>query len=77
MDSDFIKKFEEAMDGVEPNSVQAETVLAALPNWDSLAVLSVIALADGEYGAQVSGKEIHRCKTVEELRTLILSKKSA
>lgn len=71
----FVNHFESAIDGIEPGSVSGDTVLDSIPVWDSLALLSVLAMADAEYGVTVSGVEVRGCKTVADIHKLILSKK--
>jgi acyl carrier protein len=71
----FVNQFESAIDGIEPGSISGDTVLDSLQVWDSLALLSVLAIADAEYGVTVSGIEVRDCKTVADIHKLILSKK--
>ena len=44
--------------------------LADIPAWDSLAVLSFIAMVDSKFGKQLSGKDIAACETVADLAKL-------
>jgi acyl carrier protein len=55
----------------EASEVQGESVLKDLPNWDSLAVLSFVALADSKLGASVKGSALVKCQTVNDLATLL------
>lgn len=70
----FIKLIEENVDGITPGSMRPETALASIPQWDSLAVLTMLAQFDAEYGVQVSGTEMQRCNTVSDLFRIVSAK---
>lgn len=55
----------------QPSEVRGDSALRELPNWDSLAVLSFVALADSRFGAVVSGDDLVRCRTVDDLAALL------
>ena len=71
--NDFLVQLAEIL---EINSVVESDVLASFSTWDSLANLSVIALAEDEYGVSLSTKEISNSKTVRDLFDLIVLKRS-
>jgi acyl carrier protein len=52
---------------------QAEeaTVLAALPQWDSLALLLVVSHFEHVHHAEVTGAQVRRCRTVADILDLI------
>lgn len=72
----FIGQLESAVDGIEPGSLKPDTVLHTVPVWDSLALLSVLAMADAEFGVTVTGTEVKACHTVADLHALIAGKKN-
>lgn len=45
--------------------------LRELPNWDSLAILTTLALVDECFGRQLSGEALSRCETVKDLCDLL------
>ena len=49
------------------------TVLAALPGWDSLAILLVVAHCEHVHGLEVRGQQVRACRTLGELIDLIES----
>ena len=51
-------------------TLQGSEALADLENWDSLAMMSFIAMTSDQYGAALSPRAIAGCKTVSELMTL-------
>jgi len=52
---------------LKPNTIQGTEALDDLGEWDSLAKISFIAMADAELGAAVSAKALLACKTVQHL----------
>ena len=62
----FNRKLEQILEG-EPGSIKGNEDLIAVKGWDSLGVLSFIAMTDSELGRTVSASDLERCKTVEDL----------
>jgi acyl carrier protein len=56
-------------------AVKPEDVLKSFESWDSLAVLSVLAMADSKYGVSIKAEEIRSIVTAADLATLVESKK--
>ena len=52
---------------VEPGSLNGSERLADMGEWDSMALISFIAMADEKLGAVVSPRDIARCETVQDL----------
>ncbi len=67
----FITNFQTAVDFQDPVDITAETELAALPEWDSLAALGVIVMFDMEYGKTITGNDLKSCKTIADLFALL------
>ena len=57
---------EEALD-VEEGSLTAETPLDNVEEWDSIAMLSLIAMLDDEFGKTITGKELRALKSVADI----------
>lgn len=57
---------------VEPEELTAETRLEDL-NWDSLAIVSVIALFDDVARREVSVDELKACETIGDIEALARS----
>jgi len=62
---------------LEVDEVKGEDVLADFPIWDSLTVLSVIAMLGEEYGVHVSASDLRNWTTASELADNIACRKSA
>ena len=51
-------------------TLQGSESLDDLENWNSLAMVEYIALADSENGAKLSPRQIRECNTVDDLARL-------
>jgi len=67
---EFYLKLDEMLD-LAPGTLQGAEALEGLEGWDSVAVITFIALADSEYGVMAPPKEIAACRTVSSLADLI------
>jgi acyl carrier protein len=70
--NDFLKKLAEVLETPE---VKAADELKAFPQWDSLAVLSVIAMLDANYGVNLKAADIGPINSAADLWNLVQSKK--
>ncbi len=61
---------------IEPAQVTAELDLVD-HNWDSLAVVSTIALCDECFNVMLDGQALTNCKTVADIEKLIAAKRAA
>ena len=60
---------------LEEESVEPSDELQSFEAWDSLTILSIIAICDSEYNVPLSAEEIENSGTILGLRELIESKK--
>lgn len=72
---EFIDKFIDAVEIENPSNVTADTKFRDLDEWSSLSTLSVIALADEEYGVELNPEVFRKAQTVEDLFNAIQSLK--
>jgi len=68
---EFYQKLAEILDIEEVNPAD---VLKDFDGWDSLAILSVLALADSKYGVSIKAEEIRSVVTAEDLARLVETK---
>ena len=54
--------------------VKPENVLKDFETWDSLAILSVLAMADSKYGVSIKAEEIRSVVTALDLANLMEAK---
>lgn len=57
---DFIEKFAEAIEMESVNDLKEDTKFRELDEWNSLAVLSVIAMLDEEYDIQIENADFKK-----------------
>lgn len=70
----FIEKFAEIFDDTDTTTLTPETKFRDLDEWSSLSALGVIALADEEFDVELSGAEMRKTSTIQELFELISTK---
>jgi len=62
----FIDLFAEALD-IEASDLTVDTEFRTLPEWDSMAYLSIIAMLDEEYEIQIENAEFKTLKTLKDI----------
>jgi acyl carrier protein len=73
-----MKEFcQQIADILEVESLSEADVLSDFPEWDSLSILSLIAMIDSTYGANVTASEVREAATPAGLWQLIASRKKA
>ena len=68
----FLESLADALE-LPPQSLSKETELDSIA-WDSLAVISCIALADEHFGITLSGEEVNQARNIQEIIDLISKK---
>jgi acyl carrier protein len=69
--SEFYQKLAEILDVEE---VKPEDVLKDFDGWDSLAILSVLAMADAKYSVSIKADEIRAVVSAQDLANLVEAK---
>ena len=72
---EFIQHFAEQFEELDVNTVTPQTEFKELDEWSSLVALSVIAMADEEYGVALKGEDIRKAETVGDLFNIVKSRK--
>lgn len=73
--TEFISKFAALFDDTDIAAFSPDTKFRDLEEWSSLTALSVIALADEDYGVKLKGDDIRGAQTIADLYHAIESKK--
>lgn len=73
--NEFIEKFAEIFDDMDPATINGETIFREIDDWDSIAGLSVIGMIDEEYGVTFGAEDMKACVTVGDLYNRMMSKK--
>lgn len=66
-EAQFLQNFVENIDGIDRDAVTLDTALKDIPQWDSMAILTTLAMIDTEYNLQIPGAEIQRAVSVRDL----------
>lgn len=72
--AEFLEKFTELFDETDPETISLETEFKKIEEWSSLIALSLIAMADEQYGVRLTGDEIRSATTIQSLKDIIESK---
>lgn len=64
--ADFLRELDEMLE-LAPGTLTGDEKLVEVEGWDSLAVISFIALVDEKLGMVVEGEKLARAKTVADL----------
>ncbi len=64
---DFLKNLKEQVDAFSNVNLEWSTKFQTLPDWDSLALLTVMAFVASEYKAPLKGFEILECDTIADI----------
>ncbi len=67
---EFLRTLEEQLE-VPEGTLNQDVPLADIAEWDSLAAVLFIALADEKMGVTISGKQIAAAKTFDDLMALL------
>ena len=65
----FIEKMVDILDSEE--EITMDTVLDDLDEWDSLSLVSFMAMANAAYGKKVAAADVKMAKTVADLYELV------
>ncbi len=60
---------------LEEDNVNITDELSSFEAWDSLTILSIIAMAGDNYNVVITAKDVNEAKTIGGLYELIMSKK--
>lgn len=67
--AEFLAALEEMLE-LDAGSLSPDTALDSLDSWDSLAVISFIALVDEHFDHVVAGEDLAKAKTIGDLLAL-------
>ncbi len=71
---DFIQNIVNLFDDIDTSKFSALTDFKDNDEWNSLLVLSVIAMVDEEYGIIITSDDIRQAKTIGDLYSIVKSK---
>ena len=68
--NEIIREIEDVLD-VEAGSLTEDSVLAEVPEYDSMTKLSLIVMCDDEFSKKLTGERLSEFKTVKDILTFI------
>jgi acyl carrier protein len=71
---EYIGYFAELFEETDRSVFKPKTKFRDVEEWSSLMALSVIAMADAKYKVKMTGEEIRKSETIEDLYKIIKSK---
>jgi acyl carrier protein len=71
---EFFKRFCDELEDVDLTTIDSSTDFKNIDKWDSLVALSIIAMIDEEFEIRVTGSDLMKSNTIEDLYNLILNK---
>ena len=70
----FLANFAEQFEDTDPNEITFETRFHDLDEWSSLVGMMIIAMSAVNYNKSITGEELKKCITVEDVFNLINNK---
>lgn len=71
----FVKNFAELFEETEASFFKPATKFRVMEEWSSLAALSVIAMVDEKYNVSLTGDDIRKSLTIEDIFNIVKTKK--
>ena len=71
----FVKNFAEIFEETEAGLFKPSTKFRDIEEWSSLLALSVIAMVDEKYSISLTGDDIRKSVTLEDLYNIVKEKK--
>jgi acyl carrier protein len=69
--NDFIKNLAEQFDEVELEELAPDTKFKEFDEFSSLTILSIIAMADDEYGVRLKADDVRNAETIQDLFNVV------
>lgn len=71
---EFIENFKEVFDDEELTGIDGDTFFKEIDVWSSLSALSLIAMVDENYDVSITGNDIRKADTIEDLYSIVKSR---
>ncbi len=69
--NEFLRLFETTLSSAPEEQLNGTELCSALDGWDSMSVLSFIAMVDKELGIVLEAESLYTCETVDDLFLLV------
>lgn len=71
---EFTRKLEEEFEDLEPGTIHPATNYRDIPEFNSMYALIIIAFIDNEFEVLLTGEELRKAETVQDLYDLVMTK---
>ena len=71
----FVRNFAGQFEETDLNLIQARTKFRDLEEWSSLTAMSIIAMVDETYNMKLTGDDIRKSYTIEDIFNIVESRK--
>ncbi|MGY4537067.1 acyl carrier protein [Mucilaginibacter sp. UYNi724] len=73
----FVKEFAEQFDEIPDEPFTADTLFKENEEWSSMTALLVIAMVDQSYSVRLTGDDVRKSLTINDIYTIVVSKANA
>ncbi|WP_413666219.1 acyl carrier protein [Mucilaginibacter sp. Mucisp86] len=73
----FVSQFAEQFDEIPTEDFTADTRFKENDEWSSMTALSVIALVDDSYNVRLTGDDIRKSSTIQDIYEIVASRVTA
>lgn len=70
----FMTNFAELFEDTDPAKLKPATIFRDIEDWSSLGALSLIAMVDEQYNVSLTGDDIRKSTTIQDLYDIVKSK---
>ena len=73
----FVRQFAEQFDEIPTDDFSIDTKFKENEEWSSMTALSVIALVDDSYSVRLTGDDIRKSSTIQDIYDIVASRVTA
>jgi acyl carrier protein len=73
--NDFVNNFADQLEGTDRHLISGKTEFRSIEEWSSFVALTIIAMVDSQYNIKITGEDIKRAVTIEDLYKIVISRK--
>lgn len=71
----FVANFAAQLEETDAKEISALKKFRELDEWNSFVALTIIAMVDDEYGIKITGEDIRKSQTIEDIYNIVKAKK--
>lgn len=72
---EFVNNFADQFESTDKTLLTGATEIRSIEEWSSFAALTIIAMVDSEYKIKITGEDIKRSNTIEDLYNIVAARK--